>query len=81
MEEKRKRELREQLKRSRWLVPIQFTKQELEVILGAGKTKIDEWIKSGQLISHKIDGMVFVHRDEVRRFVDRYRDVQFEVAG
>ncbi len=61
------------LKRGSWLRPIQFTQSELQVVLGAGKTKISEWIKRGHLRSYKIDGTVFVHSRDVVLFVEKYR--------
>ena len=61
------------LKRKRYLRPIQFTTKELVAVLGAGETKIREWITDGRLRSYKIDGTVFVHSGDVARFVDKHR--------
>ena len=57
------------LKRANWLKPIQFTQSELQVVLGVGKTKIND----GRLPSYKIDGTVFVHSRDVVLFVEKYR--------
>lgn len=61
------------LKRANWLNPIQFTQSELQVVLGVGKTKINEWINDGRLRSYRIDGTVFVHYRDVGLFVEKYR--------
>jgi len=61
------------LKRANWLKPIQFRQSELQVVLGVGKTKINEWVNDGRLPSYKIDGTVFVHSRDVVLFVEKYR--------
>jgi excisionase family DNA binding protein len=61
------------LKRAKWLKPIQFTQTELQVVLGVGKTKVSEWINDGRLPSYKIDGTVFVHSRDVVLFVEKHR--------
>jgi hypothetical protein len=52
---------------------VHYTRQDLTHVLRRGLTKIDEWLKSGTLHSYKIDGTVFVHREDVDDFVSRHR--------
>ena len=61
------------LKRGAWLRPMQYVANELEVILGAGKTKIRQWTDEGRLPSYFIDGLRYYHADDVNAFVEKYR--------
>ncbi|MCY2976676.1 MAG: helix-turn-helix domain-containing protein [Planctomycetota bacterium] len=64
------------LKRAAMLRPIQYRVNELEYVLGAGETKIRQWIEDKKLPSYRIDGTIYVHRIDAFAFVEKYREQQ-----
>jgi excisionase family DNA binding protein len=64
--------------RKKYLPLIQYRVDELPCLLGVGKTKINEWIKSRKLKSYKIDSTVFVHAEDVANFVEKHRQPAFD---
>ena len=62
-------------KHARWLKKFQFTIDDLEVTLSAGRTKIREWINDGLLHAYKIPGCdtVYCAFPDVVEFIEKYR--------
>ena len=58
----------------RRLPPMQVKKKELSQILSMGETKIDEFVKRGELHCYQIDGMVMFHIADAKEFVEKYRN-------
>lgn len=65
--------------RMKCLMPIQYRVAELPVVIGVGKTKINEWLKRGSLKSYKIEGTVFVHVEDVVKFIEQHRQSAFDL--
>lgn len=61
------------LKRGAMIRPLQYTVKELEYVLGAGESKVRQWIEEGRLPSYRIDGTIFVHAKAVWEFVEKHR--------
>jgi excisionase family DNA binding protein len=62
------------LKRGAMIRPLQYTVKELEYILGAGESKVRQWIEDGRLPSYRIDGTIFVYAKDVWEFVQKHRN-------
>ena len=58
------------------LRPIHFSPSDLEIVLGLGKTKINELLNSERLPSYMLDGSRFIHSKDVWSFVAKLRNEQ-----
>lgn len=56
----------------RRLPPMQVKKKEASQILSMSETKIDEFVKRGELKPYRMDGMLMFHVRDLREFVDKY---------
>jgi excisionase family DNA binding protein len=60
---------------------IQFRPEEVADVLGVSVSKVKQWIKTEALHSYLIDGMRFVHKNDVSTFIESYRNQSVVLAS